>query len=100
MSRVAGAGMAMILLGCPQPPRGAERSESLGERFRRTVLAMEDLLNRYDYPDHLKEKDAKKKAGDFNVESYFTVMKHMSMEPGYRLDYVYHYDWMGGYSVL
>jgi len=43
-------------------------------------------------PEHLQKEDATREAGDFDPNSYFKVLKHLSMRPGYVLDYVYQFD--------
>ncbi len=38
--------------------------------------------------------------GDFDPNRYFTVLHHLNMKPGYKLDYVYFGDELGGKPVL
>jgi hypothetical protein len=52
------------------------------------------------WPDHLMQENAVKTADDFDVNAYFTVLDHLAVEDGYFLDYVYQYDFMGGFPVL
>jgi hypothetical protein len=41
------------------------------------------------------------KTGDeFDVNEYFTILNHLSMEPGYVLDYIYVYSFDGGGPIL
>lgn len=51
-------------------------------------------------PEHLQEYDCVKTGEDFDVNDYFSVLPHLSMEPGYVLDYVYFYDFMGGRPII
>jgi hypothetical protein len=44
--------------------------------------------------------NGEKMGGEFNVNDYFPVFKHLSMEKGYVLDYVYANDGSGGLPVL
>ncbi len=37
---------------------------------------------------------------DFDINQYFTVLRHLSMEPGYVLDYVYYNDGDAGLPVI
>ncbi len=62
--------------------------------------AMQALPNRADMPESLATENPMKTGGEFDAMDYFTVFDHLSMEPGYALDYVYHWDGMGGYPVL
>jgi len=41
-----------------------------------------------------------KMGGEFDVNDYFPVLKHLSMEKGYVLDYVYVNDGSGGLPIL
>src|SRR5688500_7420774 len=42
----------------------------------------------------------KKQRDDFDVNQYFDVLTHISMQEGYTLDYVYQIDSLGGYLLL
>ena len=52
------------------------------------------------FPQYLANKDAARQGTEFDVSRYFSVLTHLSMQPGYELDYIYHYDGMGGYPIL
>lgn len=52
------------------------------------------------FPDRLLQFNVQRRNSDFNVSEYFSALKHLSMEPGYTLDYVYYYDEMQGYPIL
>lgn len=41
-----------------------------------------------------------KDGSEFDVNQYFSVLTHISMQEGYALDYVYQNDGMGGYPLL
>jgi len=58
------------------------------------------LREGYEFPQHFQTENPLKQGGEFDVMQYFTVFDHLSMESGYALDYVYHFDGMGGYPVL
>jgi hypothetical protein len=68
--------------------------------WQSTISAM-DSLQSAEVPDHLLVEDAVKTGDEFDVNDYFTVLTHLSMEPGYVLDYVYCYDdsFAGGPAV-
>lgn len=40
-------------------------------------------------PAHLKVKDAVRTGEEFDPNSYFSALTHLSMKPGYTLDYIY-----------
>jgi len=68
--------------------------------WQRTVDAMTALRSGLAFPRHLAAEDAVVLESDFDVNRYFDVLHHLKLQPGYRLDYVYHYDGMGGYPLL
>lgn len=57
-------------------------------------------LQPYEIPEHLQEYDCVKTGEEFDVNEYFCVLSHLSMEPGYVLDYVYFYDFFGGRPII
>jgi hypothetical protein len=68
--------------------------------FQKTVDALL-AMQPDDFPGHLMSENATKLDSDFDVNKYFTVFKHISIEPGYTLDYVYASLWMfGGRPIL
>lgn len=50
------------------------------------------LTQGLEIPAHLQEADAGKSGEEFDINQYFTVLTHLSVETGYVLDYVYFYD--------
>jgi hypothetical protein len=67
---------------------------------RSAVEGMAALTADLAWPDHLMQENAAKTADDFDVNAYFTVLNHLSVQEGLSLDYVYQFDFMGGYPVL
>jgi hypothetical protein len=65
-----------------------------------TLDSLSSLLNGYDLPAYFQTEHPVKQGGEFDVMQYFTVLDHLSMQPGYVLDYIYHHDEMVGYPVL
>ncbi len=51
-------------------------------------------------PKHLKVYSCNKTGVEFDINTYFTVLTHLSIEEGYVLDYVYLYDFMGGRPII
>jgi hypothetical protein len=64
------------------------------------VDAVTALHQNLEFPKHLAAKDAAKLGTEFDVNQYFKALTHLHMQPGYLLDYVYHYDGMGGFPIL
>lgn len=60
------------------------------------VDSMESLTQNLQIPEHMRKEDAVKTGEEFDVNKYFSVLNHLSMQPGYILDYVYFFNMMGG----
>ncbi len=76
------------------------RTPPSASHWQATVDSMASLTESVGTPVHLQRENAAKTAEDFDVTIYFSVLKHLSLEPGFVLDYVYYFDGMGGYPVL
>jgi hypothetical protein len=85
----------LLLAACGPAPAGKPVS-ACGE-YLKAMLALTDGLN---IPKNFRTENPVKVGGEFDVMQYFTVLDQLAMEAGYTLDYVYHYDGMGGYPVL
>lgn len=83
----------------PEPSLNSELRDSPAA-LQKTVDAVAALHKGGAFPEYLKQKDAVKKEGDFDVNTYFSVLPHISMNPGYVLDWVYRYDGAGGNPVI
>jgi hypothetical protein len=64
------------------------------------VDEMRALIGGQTFPDHFQAENPERTGAEFDPNLYFGVLSHLSMEPGCTLDYVYHWDGMGGYPVL
>jgi hypothetical protein len=92
----------LLLSACRSVPSGSG-SAPTGEIFsgcRALVDGMAALTQDLKIPKYFLAKNPTKQGGEFAVSHYFGVLDHLSMQPGYSLDYVYHYDGMGSYPVL
>ncbi len=67
---------------------------------QKTVADVAALWMDYSLPEHLLEPDAVKTGQEFDVNAYFSVLDHLSVQPGYMLDYVYDYGGSGGSPVI
>jgi hypothetical protein len=67
---------------------------------RAMVEAMSALTSELEFPAIFQTENPVKTGNEFDVMQYFSVLDHLSINPGYVLDYVYHYNGMGGYPVL
>lgn len=64
----------------------------------RLVSAMGAVQAR-DLPEHLFNTGVKR-GDELDVNDYFDVLTHLSMQEGYTLDYVYHNDSLGGFPLV
>lgn len=51
-------------------------------------------------PEHFMKGETVRREGDFDVNAYFQVLTHLSMEPGFVLDYVYDFEGLGGEPII
>ncbi len=75
-------------------------TDGLGATFRKSLKAMDDLKAGLKFPEHLACEGGIKRGDEFDVQKYFTILRHLSMKKDYQLDYVYNYHKMGGKPVL
>ena len=57
-------------------------------------------LHKADIPPNLMKKGATKRGAEFDPNSYFKVLKHISITPDHILDYVYNLQSIGGEPIL
>jgi hypothetical protein len=84
---------AVSFLGISCKTRGSTTWQATADGV---VALHKDLV----FPRYLSKEDAVKQGDEFDVNRYFSVLTHLSMQPGYVLDYIYHYDGMGGFPLL
>lgn len=51
-------------------------------------------------PDHFTEEKPFRLDSDFNPNSYFRVLAHLKLISGYKLDYIYYNDELGGLPLV
>jgi len=86
-------GICLIVASC------SSDSDNI-DSFQDTVDSFSALTQHLSVPDHFLDGDFTRMESDFDVNIYFTVLDHLSMEPGYVLDYVYRLDHLGGGPVI
>ena len=93
MSRQRWAGLAALLLplalfsaGCTRAPVTTAETDALGppSAFQQTVNALK-AIQPHNSP-YSFDTDVPRAAFDFDINRYFLVLKHLTMEPGYVLD--------------
>lgn len=91
--------------GTPRPSETSTTTatpapELVSPRWQDTLKQMAALTRDLAIPDHLLQEDAARTGEEFDVNEYFTVLTHLSPEPGYVLDYVYYHDSLGGEPII
>jgi hypothetical protein len=81
----------------PVPPNATPLPLSPCQQIVADVAA---LWIDYPFPERLLEADAVKTGEEFDVNAYFSVLDHLSVQPGYVLDYAYDYNGSGGSPVI
>ncbi|MHB9032828.1 MAG: hypothetical protein ACYC6L_07260 [Anaerolineae bacterium] len=91
--------LGVLLTGCGEPkaPTGVKREPT---DWQARIDAVHNLYAEKDIPKHLLTENPKKDGSEWDVNDIFTVLTHLQVKQGCQLDYVYHYDGMGGYPVL
>jgi hypothetical protein len=65
-----------------------------------TIDELSALHDNLKFPDYLADGDARRPDQEFDANETFSVLSHLSMEPGYALDYVYYSEFIGGLPVF
>ena len=87
--------LVLLLVAC-----GPASNSGTISTCRPTMDALSALIGGLELPSNFKTENPVKTGVEFDVMQYFSVLDHLSMRPGTVLDYVYHYDHMGGNPVL
>jgi hypothetical protein len=89
--------LALLLasLACSLSPAPKSEIDYAG-----TLEALHRVRGDLTFPENFQTENPAKQGGEFDANTYFQALTHLSMQPGYALDYVYHFDGMGGYPLL
>jgi hypothetical protein len=95
-------GLLLSLIACRIPPWDStpDQTPTPPPDWQGALDQFEGLRSRLSFPNHLEDPDANKTGDEFDVNEYFTVLPHLSPEPGYVLDYVYFYDGFAGWPII
>lgn len=95
--------LLMVLAACTHPPAVSTGGSSIDCQGivdgLVSVRTSPELADGTTYTDFLNGLAAGTLEG-FDVNDYFSVLTHLSMEPGYTLDYVYDYGFLAGEPIL
>ncbi|MCP4678762.1 MAG: hypothetical protein GY854_25400 [Deltaproteobacteria bacterium] len=68
--------------------------------WQSTVDAVRAMIMGLSIPKHFMSVPFEKDGSEFDVNDYFKVLQHLSLEEGYVLDYGYQYTGLGGFPVV
>ncbi len=72
----------------------------LAAEYQTDVDALSALTRGMTIPSHLFDESQPRAADDFDPNQLLIPLDHLSLEPGYTLDYFYHVDGLGAYPLL
>jgi hypothetical protein len=72
----------------------------VGDACRLAIDGFNKIRKNLDLPDHFNSGEPYRKTGDFDPNRYFPILKHLKIETGYTLDYVYYLDDWGGKPMI
>jgi hypothetical protein len=78
----------------------SDESDVLTSAWQEDIDQLRHLLKSQSIPEHFLVDDPILMGGEFDLMSIFDILDHIRMEEGYKLAYVYHYDFMGGYPIV
>ena len=97
----------LAILACraiiPDSGKSARATPALSSTisYQTTVDELASLLKSAGLPPkHLLEHNAARQDTDFDVHEVFSILRHLRMETGYKLDYVYVYEDIAGFPLL
>jgi len=67
---------------------------------RLVVDGLYDLRKDLGLPEHYMSENPVRQPTDFDPNKYFQVFSHLDMTPGYKLDYLYFSDELGGLPLV
>jgi hypothetical protein len=77
-----------------------EEPDTLRIEWQQDIDQLRNFYHSLSFPEHFLADNPTFQDGEFDVMSVFHILDHIWMEDGYRLAYVYQYDFMGGYPIL
>lgn len=85
----------------PLPDFGRSARAPLASHCVSIVNALNELRAPYQQtPDYLRAHNPQKRGGEFDANSYFTVLKHLSLPEGKALDWVQYFGGIGAEPIL
>lgn len=78
----------------------SQSDPSISAECRAVVDGLYNLKKDLGLPDHFTEENPFRLDSEFNPNSYFNVLTHLKLTSGYKLDYIYFNDELGGLPLV
>lgn len=78
----------------------AQSALAMSNECRTVVDGLYNLKKDLGLPDHFTEENPVRLDSEFNPNSYFSVFTHLKLTSGYKLDYIYFNDELGGLPLV
>ncbi len=84
----------------PDVQEETSEPDTLSITWQKNITDLQNLFSSISLPDHFMDENPTFQGGEFDLMSVFEILDHIWMTDGYKLAYVYQYDFMGGYPIL
>lgn len=78
----------------------SQSAPSISTECRAVVDGLYNLKKDLGLPDHFTEENPFRLDSEFDPNSYFNVLTHLKLTSGYKLDYIYFNDELGGLPLV
>ncbi len=72
----------------------------MSSECRQVIDGLIGLKSELGLPEHFMAENPSRQSSDFDPNQYFKVMTHLSIAPGYELDFIYFNDELGGLPLV
>jgi hypothetical protein len=90
----------LTLIPIPTSSVNFQSAISMANECRTTVDEIYKLKKDLELPDHFNNGNLLRQATDFDPNQYFQILTHLRIKSGYKLDYIYFSDDLGGKPLM
>lgn len=88
------------MLPLPTNSVSSQSALSISGECRAVVDGLYNLKKDLGLPEHFTTENPFRQASDFDPNTYFKVLTHLKLTSGYKLDYIYFNDELGGLPLV